>query len=208
MSSETVYLKVSQVTEVYEPDVYVKDIAEVHCSDKTVEAKVKAVKVTALSKPGTTYIGSVMELFKKLEAAEKNVQIDSIGEQDFVINYRKRPSGSMFLPWFKTGVMILTSFFGAAFAIMAFNNDSSVTDIFGKLYYLIMGTESDGFTVLEASYSIGLALGILVFFNHFASWKLTTDPTPIEVEMRLYEENLNKALIKNHGRKEKGIDVS
>lgn len=208
MSSATVYLKISQVTEVYEPDVYVKDIAKVHCSDQTVEAKVKAVKVTSFQKTGSTYIGSVMELFKKLEAAEKNVQIDSIGEQDFVVNYRKRPSGSRFLPLFKTGVMILTSFFGAAFAIMAFNNDSSVSDIFGTLYYLVMGTESDGFTILEVSYSLGLALGILVFFNHFASWKLTTDPTPIEVEMRLYEENLNKALIQNHGRKEKGIDVS
>lgn len=208
MSSATVYLKISQVTEVYEPDVYVKDIAKVHCSDQTVEAKVKAVKVTSFQKTGSTYIGSVMELLKKLEAAEKNVQIDSIGEQDFVVNYRKRPSGSRFLPLFKTGVMILTSFFGAAFAIMAFNNDSSVSDIFGTLYYLVMGTESDGFTILEVSYSLGLALGILVFFNHFASWKLTTDPTPIEVEMRLYEENLNKALIQNHGRKEKGIDVS
>lgn len=208
MSSATVYLKISQVTEVYEPDVYVKDIAKVHCSDQTVEAKVKAVKVTSFQKTGSTYIGSVMELFKKLEAAEKNVQIDSIGEQDFVVNYRKRPSGSRLLPLFKTGIMILTSFFGAAFAIMAFNNDSSVSDIFGTLYYLVMGTESDGFTILEVSYSLGLALGILVFFNHFASWKLTTDPTPIEVEMRLYEENLNKALIQNHGRKEKGIDVS
>ena len=48
----------------------------------------------------------------------------------------------------------------------------------------------------------------LLFFNHFASWKITVDPTPIEVEMRLYEENLNKTLIKNGGRKESGVDVS
>ena len=52
------------------------------------------------------------------------------------------------------------------------------------------------------------ALGILIFFNHFASWKLTVDPTPIEVEMRLYEDNVGKTLIQNYGRKERGIDVS
>ena len=46
----------------------------------------------------------------------------------------------------------------------------------------------------------------VAFFG--ASWKITVDPTPIEVEMRLYEENLNKTLIKNGGRKESGIDVS
>ncbi|MBQ6833954.1 MAG: stage V sporulation protein AA, partial [Lachnospiraceae bacterium] len=73
---------------------------------------------------------------------------------------------------------------------------------------LVMGTPSDGLTILEISYSIGLAFGILVFFNHFASWKLTVDPTPIEVEMRTYETNVNKTLIQNDKRRERGIDVS
>ena len=100
------------------------------------------------------------------------------------------------------------AFFGAAFAIMTFNNDANVTDVFAKFYEMIIGTRADGPTILEASYSVGLALGILLFFNHFASWKITVDPTPIEVEMRLYEENLNKTLIKNGGRKESGVDVS
>ena len=55
---------------------------------------------------------------------------------------------------------------------------------------------------------MGLAIGIVVFFNHCAAWKLNTDPTPLEVEMRLYEENVNKTLIQNSGRKESGVDVS
>ena len=85
---------------------------------------------------------------------------------------------------------------------MSFHNDSNVTDVFGNVYRLVMGEEAEGPTVLDASYSVGLAAGILVFFNHFASWKLTVDPTPIEVEMDLYEENLNKTVIQNKGRKE------
>lgn len=59
----------------------------------------------------------------------------------------------------------------------------------------------------EAGYSVGLAIGILVFFNHIAVKKLNTDPTPLEVEMRLYEENICKTLIDQAGRKEKEIDV-
>ena len=65
-----------------------------------------------------------------------------------------------------------------------------------------------GFTILELSYSIGLALGIIVFFNHFAAYKLNTDPTPLEVEMRLYEDNISKTLIAEDGRKESKIDVT
>lgn len=70
-----------------------------------------------------------------------------------------------------------------------------------------MGQEADGATALEISYSVGLALGILIFFNHFAKWKMNSDPTPLEVEMRLYEENISKTLIQNDERKEQDIDA-
>ena len=212
MSNETVYLKIAQTTEVYKPDVYVKDIAEVHCRNRSIEAKIKTIKVTSfpIPKKGNkiTYVGSIMDLLTQVEAEEKNIQIISMGQADFVINYRTDAGGIILLQWIKTAVVASISFCGAAFAIMTFNNDASVTTVFGNIYQLVMGTESDGVTVLELSYSFGVALGILVFFNHFASWKLTVDPTPIEVEMRLYEDNVGKTLIQNYGRKERGIDVS
>lgn len=219
MSQETVYIKIAQITEVYEPDVFLKDIAEIHCSDQMSEAKVKAIKVASFAKmqkvsrknrnqKDFVQIGSVVELLKKIEEAVPGAQVDNLGESDYVIRYQRNVRKPSVLQWLKTACIAVISFCGAAFAIMTFNNDANVTDVFANLYYLTMGVESDGVTILEFSYSLGIAVGILVFFNHFAKWKLTVDPTPIEVEMRLYEENLNKALIQNHGRKEKGIDVS
>ena len=211
VSSETVYLKISQITEVYERNVSVKDIAEVHCQNPAVEAKIKTVRVTSFPehvRKSMFYVGSIMELIKKLEQAGQNVEINSLGEADFVIKYMPSPLAGKTFQWLKTAVVCAVAFFGAGFAIMTFNNDASVTDVFAKLYEAMTGIRPSGPTILELSYSIGLAAGILVFFNHFASWKITVDPTPIEVEMRLYEENLNKALIQNHGRKERSIDVS
>lgn len=90
---------------------------------------------------------------------------------------------------------------------MTFNNDASVTDVFREIYQMVLGHEAEKVTVLEMSYSIGLALGVILFFNHFCAWKVNTDPTPLEVEMRLYEDNISKTVIQNDGRKESGIDV-
>ena len=212
MSQETVYLKIKQITEMYEPDVYLKDIAEIHCSNRSTEAKLKALKVHRFGKVGKkkvlVQIGSVVNLLRMIETVVPSVQVDNLGETDYVIKYRPNAGGTIGFQWLKATFISIISFCGAAFAIMTFNNDSNVSDVFANLYYLIMGVESDGFTILEISYSFGIAIGILVFFNHFARWKLTVDPTPIEVEMRLYEDNLNKTLIQNHGRKERGIDVS
>lgn len=71
----------------------------------------------------------------------------------------------------------------------------SITELFGQVYELFTGQTSDGFTVLELSYSLGLGLGIIVFFNHFAGKKLTADPTPLEVQMRTYENDVNDTII-------------
>lgn len=79
--------------------------------------------------------------------------------------------------------------------------------MFGQIYELVTGTESDGFTVLEFTYSIGISIGILTFFNHFGKKRFSVDPTPIEVEMRLYENDLQTTLIENISRKEQELDV-
>ena len=212
MANEIIYLNIAQTTEIHKTDVYLKDIAEVYCQDRFIEAKVKTIKVTSFhtrgKKANSQYVGNVMELLGRLESAGKNIEINNIGQTDFVINYKPNAKPNLAAEWLKTAFISVIAFFGAAFAIMTFNNDVNVPNVFDKVYYLAMGAEAEGLTILEFSYSLGITIGILVFFNHFAKWKLTVDPTPIEVEMRLYEENLNKTLIQNHGRKEREIDVS
>ena len=42
-----------------------------------------------------------------------------------------------------------------------------------------------------------------VLFNHFGGRKITEDPTPMEVEMRVYEDDVNKTLIEQEKRKER-----
>lgn len=97
-------------------------------------------------------------------------------------------------------------FFGATFTIMTFNEDVSVGSVFNKVYEFIMGTSKQGGSILEVSYAIGLPLGILIFYNHFRRKKIKDDPTPIQVEMCTYEEQVNKAMIKTASREGQTID--
>ncbi len=90
---------------------------------------------------------------------------------------------------------------------MAFNNDVDTSKLFSQIYELLTGQKSDGFTILELTYSIGLVIGILTFFNHFGKKKFTVDPTPMEIEMRLYENDIQTTLIETYSRKEKELDV-
>ena len=210
--TQTVYLKLSQITQVHEKNVPLASLGEVYCSEKSVENRCRAMIVKRIRGGGkqreSRLVGNVMEIIQQIEREIPGTSVQNLWETDYVIHYQPPRRQALVWQWCKTLFVCLICFFGAAFAIMTFNNDANVLDVFRKIYEITTGQESDGTTALEVGYSIGLPVGILLFFNHFTSWKFSLDPTPLEVEMRLYEENVNKTLIQNEERKEDDIDVS
>ncbi len=207
-SSPVLYLNIRQITEIHHKEVLLKDVADLRCTDPELESKCRCLKIKKIRKDKPKrYIESIMPILEKLQTLDSSMQISSLGEADFIIDYQPPKNPELLWQWIKTIFVCGICFSGAAFAIMTFNNDVNVTSVFREIYLLVMGQEADGATALELSYSVGLALGILIFFNHFAKWKMNSDPTPLEVEMRLYEENISKTLIQNDERKEQDIDA-
>lgn len=207
--TNTVYVKFNPITELTNKDVFLKDVAQVYCDNSSIQNKCSAMKVKTIHEDRKRrYIMSSLDIIGQLKALDPTIETTVMGAEDYIIAY-KPPSRPMYAwQWLKTIFVCGICFFGAAFAIMTFNNDANVTDVFAEVYKLVMGRESNGFSVLEISYSIGLALGIILFFNHVAAIRLNTDPTPLEVEMRLYEDNITKTLIANDSRKESKIDIT
>lgn len=108
----------------------------------------------------------------------------------------------------KTAAVCIIIFLGAAFTIIAFHNDIGITDVFSRFYEQVTGEAKPDVSVLEIFYSVGLAAGNLVFFNHVGRKKLTHDLTPIQVQMRKYEKDVDTAFMDDASRKGKEIDVS
>ena len=90
---------------------------------------------------------------------------------------------------------------------MTFNEDASISDIFDKVYRMVMGSEKSGWSAMEIGYSIGIAVGVILFFNHFSKVKLNKDPTPMQIEMRKYEKDINSTLIQDENREGNIIDA-
>ena len=143
---------------------------------------------------------SILEVVEKIHKVYPNLEIQNMGEQDFIVEYSTKPKEQPAVTFIKVALVCLICFFGSAFSIMAFNNDVSTVDMFGQFYTLMTGQESDGFTILELTYSLGLSAGIIAFFNHIGGRRLSKEPTPIEVEMRLYEDDVNTTLINTASR--------
>ncbi len=208
MANTVLYLKAKQNAEVMQERVCVKDIASVYCADKAVCAKARALKIYQFGeKDRKRQVISVLKVIEQIESQCQGVSVESLGENDILIELVNVDEHKGFLQWLKLTFVAAVSFFGTGFTIMAFHNDISVNKIFSHVYELVMGYPSDGYSILEVSYSIGLAAGIILFFNHIGGRRITKDPTPIEVEMRVYETDVNKALIETADREGKSIDA-
>lgn len=208
VTNVTVYLKGDKDVEVTKKDVTLGDIMSFECSNKDVIPKLKTLKVLKVPENGEKrFVISILKVIALIHQVYPGIDVQNMGEQDIIITYEDQKTPGMFMHGLKTGFVVLITFFGAAFSIMAFNNDVATTKLFSQIYELVTGQPSDGFTLLELTYCLGLIIGILVFFNHFGKKRFSVDPTPMEVEMRLYENDIQTTLIETYSRKEKELDV-
>ena len=204
---DTLYLKLPQKKNVISQRIVLGDVADIICTNKELEAKVKAILLKRFSdSKKQRAVFSVNDLIGRINEISPSVTVVPIGEADVLIEYIPKPTNK-FIEGISVFIVGIISFVGAAFTIMTFNNDVASAELFSNLYQQMTGSASDGFTVLELFYSIGLPIGIIIFFNHISGRKLSSDPTPLEVEMKQYEYNTNNSLIADSNRKEAAKNV-
>lgn len=209
----TVYIKLEQKTQLMKPDVIVGDLGTVFCNDIHVQNYIRTLHIYKFpSKNGTAkkpnrVIVSVMCIIKMIQEKYPGYTVINLGEADAIVELVQVKKYKSAFVWIKVLLVCLVCFFGTAFTIMAFHNDIGITAVFSRYYENVTGKVSGGFSVLEVAYTIGLAAGMCIFFNHIGGRRLTKDPTPIEVEMRIYEDEVNRALIATSEREGKEIDV-
>ena len=208
MQDRKLYLKIEQNVEVCNSRVFLQDVGKLYSTDKKMVHELNKTEVLVIkSKENEKYMFSILKIIEIIHKKYPDAEVINLGEKDFVLSYvipGKKRAGWEYC---KAALVCLIIGIGAAFSIMTFNTDVSVSDVFDKSYQLFLGDGATSNGIVELFYSIGLPIGICVFFNHFSRKASKNDPTPLQVEMRVYEEEVNKAMIKNSAREGKTIDA-
>ena len=205
-----IYLKIDAHSLVTTEKVYLKDVSKLEGVEEELLFQIKEIELYEFEATTKKQL-VVFSVLKVIELIHKNfpdLDIEPLGEEDFIIEYKGRSTNKVWLEKIKLAAICVITFFGAAFTIMAFNNDISINGVFERFYLQMVGNQNPQVTELEVCYSIGIALGILIFFNHIGRKKITPDPTPIQVELRKYENDINETFIVNASRKGHSEDVN
>lgn len=209
MSDKTIYLKMDAKIKLRGDVVRIGDLGKIYCEESTVVNKVKTLQIYRFQKSDKNRcVIGVLKVMELIHQEYPAFAIDVVGETESIVEQFIGKSKPLWMDYLKIALVSAVCFFGTLYTIMSYHNEISIIDLFDKTYTLVTGMETDGFTALEASYSLGLSLGIIIFYNHIGKRKLTPDPSPVTVEMRTYEDDVNRSLVELANREEKTIDVN
>ncbi|WP_078414913.1 stage V sporulation protein AA [Priestia abyssalis] len=148
----------------------------------------------------------VMKVIAQMKKEDADLDIQNIGPAQTIVEVmfkKKNYSGFFFaLVW-------LLLFIGAALAIMNFHEDVSMRQVHQKLFYMLTGVKDEKPLLLQIPYSFGLGLGMVLFFNHLFRKRINEEPSPLEVEMFNYQQDLDQYVIMHENKESmKNIDES
>lgn len=209
MEHPVIYIQPEQSAYLNHSKIVVKDLCSVFCRNKTIEQAVSQIEIYRFreKKEGKVTLSSLYLVEKIMEKYPQS-EVRNLGETDSILYY-KNPSeeNSPLVQKAKIFFVGITCFFGMGISIMGYNNDVDMSKVFSQLYEVFYGVKPEGPTLIELFYSIGLAAGIFLFFKHIPGKKVTSEPTPIQIQMRLYEKDVNQTILLDDSRKGEKLDV-
>ncbi len=208
MNSFDIYIKAEMSISTTKDTVTIADLAKIYCHEKTIKNHISTLSIAKRNQAKEGYVAiSLLEIIKEITTAYPTAKVINIGAPDILIHFEKIKPQNKTLNFLKLTFICLLAFLGSAYAIISYNTDVNASDTFVMLHKLFTGSYPSGPSVLQLSYCIGLPSGVILYFNHLSHKNLSSDPSPLEVQMRSYEQEVNTALITTEGRKGNEIDV-
>ncbi|GHU50750.1 stage V sporulation protein AA [Clostridia bacterium] len=201
-----IYIKPKKKADLSDTDaVTAKDVCSIY-APKNISDKIDKMKLLKIDKnEANIYTVSVLSIIAKIMKAYPDASVVNVGEMDTLINYKPKQTPdtrkNRVLNGAKIALVSLVLLAGSATAVMSFHSDAQMPQIFKTYHRIFFGKTVEKPLIIDIPYAFGLAVGIVVFFNHFGAKKLSKDPTPIEVEMAVYDGEVSDALIESENAK-------
>ncbi|MDM5338822.1 stage V sporulation protein AA [Fictibacillus enclensis] len=193
MKESAVYIRMRQkVQVVLEQPVTLGTVAQI-VAPPALQKKLQMLVIYQV-KPADKHliVLDVMKVVQHIQHVCPGIEIQTVGPAQSIleIQYKKKKLAPVYfvLVW-------LLLFIGSALAIMNFHEDVSMQVVHQKIYYMVTGTYDNQPLILQIPYSLGLGIGMVLFFNHVFKKRLNEEPSPLEVEMFKYQQDLDQYVV-------------
>ncbi|WP_315969835.1 stage V sporulation protein AA [Bacillus testis] len=201
---QVLYIRMRQRVQVQDKrKLLIGDIARC-VGPKDIVSQAESLPVYEISKADRNII--VIDLIMVIDVILRSmgsVELQAVGPNQTIIQVKPKQKKSNPLIF---AVVWSLLFVGAGLTIMNFHEDVSMRAVHQKIYTILTGKLETKPLVLQIPYSIGLGLGMVLFFNHFFKKRFNEEPSPLEVEMFNYQQDLDHYVMVNEN-KESMVDL-
>jgi stage V sporulation protein AA len=195
---QPLYVKMRQRLQV-SPDCKLKlrDVAQL-AGPESIVADLRDRMVYEITKKDRTHVViDVMKVIDTIRKYNEGLEINVFGPAQVIVEiiYEKKRVNLLFF-----AAVWLLLFVGAGLAIIYFHEDVSMQQVHQRIYYMVTGEINKKPLILQVPYSLGLGLGMILFFNHVFQKRINEEPSPLEVEMFQYQQSLDQYVLMNENK--------
>ncbi len=186
----TIYLRLKKYVHITpRQKIKVKDIAFLAgpkdivttCNELVIEQQIKT--------QNSVQVIEAFTIIKIIQSTIPNLDIQLLGLNQCFIYEHKKEAKSKFILVLAVWLLL---FIGSAMAIMNFHYDVSMQSVQQRLHYIFTGEDKASPLWLQIPYSIGLGLGMILFFNYLFKKRFNDEPSPMEIEMHKYQQDIDQ----------------
>ncbi|MBB6690362.1 stage V sporulation protein AA [Cohnella xylanilytica] len=196
----TVYVRLRRRTVV--PPLSLIRLADVArlVADRELERRLLALPVHRIRpEEGSLLVIDMLQIVRAIREAAPGVAIETYGEPHVLVEVAQ---GGVVKPRrIVLALAWLLLFFGSGMALINFHADVNMPLVQRRITRLLTGSPDWHPWLFQIPYSLGVGLGMLLFFNRLFRRRPTDEPNPLEVEMFMYQENVNHYVITDEYRK-------
>lgn len=172
--------------------ILLRDVAQIISRDD-IHHKLEVLLVHRVSpEDNNIIIIDVMKVIRQITDVFPDTEVQTVGPTQTIIEVMLKKK-AVSIPLFLLVWLLL--FIGAALTIMNFHEDVSMQAVHQRLYLLMTGKQESKPLLFQIPYSLGIGLGMILFFNHVFKKRLNEEPSPLEVEMFNYQQSLDQYVI-------------
>lgn len=179
--------------------IRLRDVARI-VTEPEVERRLLGLELLRIRpEDGNLLVIDMLHIVRIIREAVPGIVIETFGEPHVLVEV----AGSGVIkprPVVLTLAWILL-FFGSGMALINFHADVNMPAVQRRVIRLLTGDPDWHPWLFQIPYSLGVGLGMLLFFNRLFRRRPTDEPNPLEVEMFMYQENVNHYVITDEYRK-------
>jgi len=173
--------------------------------DKSIIDDINSIDVIDISQHDKDYVVvPIINIIKIIRKKYPNINFQVVGKEEILLRINRTLNNpNKLTEIIKVVAVCVLLFFGGALAITHFHADVNMAQAHSDIYKLITGENVEKPTLLHIAYSIGLGLGMTIFFYQIVPRNVTDEPNPLDIELYSYKKSMEDYILNKQKEDEK-----